>query len=101
MPTRPSVRQLECLVAVADTLNFHRAASALAMSQPALSAQVLLNCIVPKVVGKKVKAAKKALAKAGCAPPKLKKKGKFVKSQNPKPGTEIPSDRAVVLKRRP
>ena len=69
--------------------------------EPALSAQVLLNCIVPKLVGKKVKAAKKALAKAGCAPPRLKKKGKFVKSQNPKPGKEIPSDRAVVLKRRP
>jgi PASTA domain len=69
--------------------------------EPALSAQVLLNCVVPKLTGKKVKAAKKALAKAGCAPPKLKKKGKFVKSQNPKPGKEIPSNRAVVLKRRP
>jgi hypothetical protein len=69
--------------------------------EPALNAQVLLNCFVPKLKGKKVKAAKKALAKAGCAPPRLKKKGKFVKSQNPKPGTEIPSDRAVVLKRRP
>ena len=66
-----------------------------------LNAKVLLNCIVPKLKGKKVKAAKKALAKAGCAPPRLKKKGKFVKSQNPKPGSEIPSDRAIVLKRSP
>jgi LysR family transcriptional regulator, hydrogen peroxide-inducible genes activator len=40
MSNRPTVRQLECLVAVADSLNFHRAARALALSQPALSAQV-------------------------------------------------------------
>lgn len=72
-----------------------------ATGEVGFNAQVLLNCIVPKLKGKKVKAAKKALAKAGCAPPKLKKKGKFVKSQNPAPGQEIPSDRAVVLKRRP
>lgn len=38
---RPSVRQLESLVAVADHGNFHRAAASLAISQPALSAQVI------------------------------------------------------------
>jgi len=37
---RPTVRQLECLIAVADHKTFRRAATALAMSQPALSAQV-------------------------------------------------------------
>ncbi len=38
---RPSVRHLECLVAVADHGNFHRAADSLSISQPALSAQVI------------------------------------------------------------
>jgi LysR family hydrogen peroxide-inducible transcriptional activator len=37
---RLSVRQLECLVAVADALHFGRAARQLAVTQPALSAQV-------------------------------------------------------------
>lgn len=37
---RPSVRQLECLVAVADHGTFRKAAGALGISQPALSAQV-------------------------------------------------------------
>lgn len=37
---RPSIRQLECVVAVADHGSFRRAAAALGMSQPALSAQV-------------------------------------------------------------
>ena len=37
---RPTVRHLECLVAVAEHGNFHRAADSLSMSQPALSAQV-------------------------------------------------------------
>jgi len=36
----PSVRQLECLVAVAATLNFRRAAEACFITQPALSAQI-------------------------------------------------------------
>ena len=39
---RPSIRQLECLVAVADRLSFRRAAAELGISQPALSAQVRL-----------------------------------------------------------
>lgn len=37
---RPSVRHLECLVAVAEHKSFRRAATALGISQPALSAQV-------------------------------------------------------------
>jgi LysR family hydrogen peroxide-inducible transcriptional activator len=37
---RPSLRQLECVVAVADHLNFRRAAEACFITQPALSAQV-------------------------------------------------------------
>jgi LysR family hydrogen peroxide-inducible transcriptional activator len=37
---RPSIRQLECLVAVAETRSFRRAAITLGISQPALSAQV-------------------------------------------------------------
>jgi LysR family hydrogen peroxide-inducible transcriptional activator len=37
---RPSTRQLECLVAVADHGSFRKAATALGISQPALSAQV-------------------------------------------------------------
>lgn len=37
---RPSIRQLECLVAVADSRSFRRAATTLGISQPALSAQV-------------------------------------------------------------
>src|SRR5689334_12663321 len=37
---RPSIRQLECLVAVADHGSFRKAAASLGISQPALSAQV-------------------------------------------------------------
>jgi LysR family transcriptional regulator, hydrogen peroxide-inducible genes activator len=37
---RPSIRQLECLVAVADQRNFRKAAGVVGISQPALSAQV-------------------------------------------------------------
>lgn len=69
------------------------------------NAQVLLNCVVPKLKGKKVGAARRALSAAGCDPPRIKRKkhkgGKFVRKQNPAAGTEIPSDRAVVLKLRP
>lgn len=36
----PSVRQLECLVAVAAKLNFRMAAEACSITQPALSAQI-------------------------------------------------------------
>src|SRR5436190_24055460 len=39
---RPSIRQLECLVGVAEHGSFRRAAAALGISQPALSAQVQL-----------------------------------------------------------
>jgi len=37
---RPTIRHLECLVAVAEHGNFRRAATSLGISQPALSAQV-------------------------------------------------------------
>jgi LysR family hydrogen peroxide-inducible transcriptional activator len=37
---RPSIRQLECLVAVAEQGSFRKAATSLGISQPALSAQV-------------------------------------------------------------
>jgi LysR family hydrogen peroxide-inducible transcriptional activator len=37
---RPSIRQLECVVAVADHGSFRRAATSLGISQPALSAHV-------------------------------------------------------------
>jgi LysR family hydrogen peroxide-inducible transcriptional activator len=37
---RPSIRQLECVVAVADHRSFRKAAASLGISQPALSAQV-------------------------------------------------------------
>lgn len=40
-PPRPSIRQLECAVAVADSLHFGRAAGSCAITQRALSAQVL------------------------------------------------------------
>ncbi|MBI5850312.1 MAG: LysR family transcriptional regulator [Planctomycetes bacterium] len=40
MPERPSIRQLEYLVALADTLNFRRAAERCFVSQPAMSAQI-------------------------------------------------------------
>jgi hypothetical protein len=72
--------------------------------EAAFNAQVLLNCIVPKVKGKKVSAARRALANAGCATPTIKKKGKtkkIIKKQNPAPGTEIPGDQATVLKLKP
>ena len=39
---RPSIRQLECLVAVADELSFRKAAAGLGISQPALSSQIQL-----------------------------------------------------------
>ncbi len=40
MPQRPSIRQLEYAVAVAETLHFGRAARQCAVTQPALSAQI-------------------------------------------------------------
>jgi hypothetical protein len=69
------------------------------------NAQVLLNCVVPKLKNKKVGAAKKVLSEAGCAAPTLKKpKGnaggnaKFVRKQNPAAGTEIAGDASEILK---
>jgi hypothetical protein len=67
------------------------------------NAQVLLNCAVPALKGKKVGAARSALAAAGCTAPAVKKakgkaKGKFVRKQNPAAGTEIRGDTPVTLK---
>ena len=63
------------------------------------NAQMTLDCVVPKLRGKRVRAAKKALKKAGCAPPKIKnKKGsKVVRKQKPKAGKRIRGDSAVTL----
>jgi hypothetical protein len=72
--------------------------------EAAFNAQVLLNCIVPKLKGKKLSAARRALTNAGCATPRIKKKGKTkktIKKQNPAPGTEIPGDQSTVLKLKP
>ena len=38
---RPSLRQLECVVALADHLSFRRAAEACGITQPALSLALL------------------------------------------------------------
>jgi hypothetical protein len=67
------------------------------------NAEVLLNCVVPSLKGKKIGAARNALATAGCAAPTVKKgkgksKGKFVRKQNPGAGSEIRGDAAVTLK---
>ena len=68
------------------------------------NATVVSNCIVPKVKGKKLKAAKKALRNAGCDPGKVKKpkrvpkKKARVRKQNPKAGTEVPAGTDVNLK---
>jgi hypothetical protein len=64
----------------------------------AFNAQELFNCTVPKLKGKKVGAARRALAAAGCAAPKVKKNGgKSISKQNPAAGTEIRGDAAVKL----
>ncbi len=65
-------------------------------------------CLVPKLKGKKLGAAKKALANGGCrvgdvTRPKKGKAAKFVKSQSVPPGTAL-ADQAVVnlkLRRKP
>jgi hypothetical protein len=61
-------------------------------------------CVVPKVEGKKLKKAKKAIAKAGCDLGKIKrtfsskvKEGRVI-SQKPKPGKALAADREVKLK---
>jgi hypothetical protein len=70
--------------------------------EASFNAQVLLNCIVPKLKGKKIGTARQALAAAGCAAPTIKKKGtKVIKKQNPAAGTEIPGNQSVVLKTKP
>ncbi len=67
-----------------------------------IQAQVLLNCTVPNLKGRKIGKARNKLAAAGCAAPKVKKKGgKFVKKQNPQAGTEIRGDAVVTLKAGP
>jgi hypothetical protein len=66
------------------------------------NAQELLDCLVPRLKGKKVGAARHALSNAGCAAPSVKKKGgKFIRKQNPAAGTEIRGDAVVHLKAGP
>jgi hypothetical protein len=58
-------------------------------------------CLVPKLKGKKLGAAKKALANAACATGKVKKKGrgaKVVRSQSAPPGTSLADGAKVGLK---
>jgi beta-lactam-binding protein with PASTA domain len=61
-------------------------------------------CTVPKLKGKKLKAAKKALAKADCKLGKVKKlkgattKTGKVKKQSPKPGTILAPGAKVRVK---
>ena len=61
-----------------------------------------LVCVVPKVVGKTLGAAKKALTAASCSVGKIKtvysklKKGRVV-AQNPKPGKHVKSGTKVAL----
>ena len=55
-----------------------------------------LGCVVPKLKGKTRKAAKKALARAGCKLGKVKGEGKVAK-QNPKPGkVKLPGTKVSV-----
>ena len=62
------------------------------------------KCVVPKVKGKKLAAAKTAIKKAHCAVGKItkvasspKNRGKVV-SQSPKPGKHLPRGSKVALK---
>ncbi|HEX6715369.1 MAG TPA: PASTA domain-containing protein, partial [Thermoleophilaceae bacterium] len=70
-------------------------------NQPA--APVVKRCVVPKLIGKTLKQAKRALKKAGCKPGKSKKtnskkrkKGRIVK-QRYKVGTKLPAGAKVPL----
>ncbi|HVQ58097.1 MAG TPA: IPT/TIG domain-containing protein [Solirubrobacterales bacterium] len=56
-------------------------------------------CVVPKVKGKKLKAAKKALRKANCKPGNVSGKGPKVVKQGVKPGSVRPVGAKVSLKR--
>ena len=59
-------------------------------------------CLVPKVKGKKLGSARKALANAACALGKVKRpkgsKGKFVRSQKVRPGTSLGDGASVNVK---
>jgi len=61
-----------------------------------------LACVVPRVTGKKLKAAKRVLTRAHCKAGKVTKKFSKVKrgrvvSQRPKPGTNLPAGAKVRL----
>ena len=61
-----------------------------------------MQCVVPKLKGKKLKRAKKVLRSGECKLGKVKKrkglkKGK-VRKQNPPPGTVLPVDSKVNVK---
>jgi beta-lactam-binding protein with PASTA domain len=62
---------------------------------------VVAQCTVPKLTGKKLKAAKKSLAKADCKLGKVKghkTKSAKVKKQSPKPGKVLPPGAKVNVK---
>lgn len=70
----------------------------------AVTATFKVLCVVPKVKGKKLRAAKRALRKAHCSPGKVTKafsrsvkKGRVI-SQKPKPGKKLPAGSKVKLK---
>ncbi len=59
------------------------------------------RCVVPKLKGKKLKAAKKALKKAHCSLGKVKPQGTKtgkVKKQKPKGGAVLPAGSKVNIK---
>jgi len=87
------------------TYHYRLVAGALGFTSP--GADVTFKtpaCIVPKLKGKKVKAAKKALKKAGCKAGKVKKsfsgkvdKGRVIKGRT-KPGKVLPAGAKVGIK---
>jgi PASTA domain-containing protein len=55
------------------------------------------SCDVPKLKGRSVKAARKAIRAAGCVPGKVKGHGRVVR-QSPKAGKQLPAGSAVSIK---
>jgi hypothetical protein len=64
----------------------------------AVSATVAKNCEVPRLKGKKRKAARTALLAANCSLGRVKGHGKRVKKQSSPPGTVLPPDSPLNLR---